>query len=58
MAQSEQADKIAKQAALAMQNKDWHQLNYQEIQLCKLLEEAGYIIPNEPANGYIGKAAA
>ena len=57
MQQSEQAEKIAKQAAKVMQHKDWHKLNYKEIQLCKLLEEAGYIIPNEPANGFIGRAA-
>jgi len=57
MAQSEQAEKIARRAAQAMQGKDWHKLNHPEKLLCKLLEETGYIIPNEPCNGFIGKAA-
>ncbi|EKD89533.1 MAG: hypothetical protein ACD_33C00046G0014 [uncultured bacterium] len=36
--------------------KDWHKLTRREELLCKLLEDAGYLVVNNPPNGFIGKA--
>ncbi len=35
--------------------KDWHKLSSKEAYLVALLEKDGYIIPNNPPNGFVGK---
>lgn len=48
---------ICKTAAEIYAGKDWHRLLRKEVILVELLEEGGYIIPDKPANGFVGKAA-
>jgi len=50
-------EEICKIAAEIYAGKDWHKLSKKEKDLVALLEEAGYIIPNNPVNGFVGKAA-
>ncbi|MFC1731269.1 hypothetical protein ACFL6I_13125 [candidate division KSB1 bacterium] len=52
---SQDLQEIAKAAARIYAGKDWHKLSEAERKLVKLLEEVGLIIPNEPANGSVGK---
>lgn len=51
------ADLISRKAAEACAGEDWHRMSEAETMLVKVLEEGGYIIPNNPANGFVGKAA-
>jgi len=48
---------ICKKVAEIYAERDWHKLSGQERELVKLLEDAGYIIPNAPADGFTGKVA-
>lgn len=50
-------EKIAQKAAEIIAGKDWHKLSNREHQLLEMLENEGYIIPNKPADGFVGKAA-
>ena len=46
--------KIAEKAAEVFAGKDLHRLSLKESELVKLLEAAGLIVPNQPANGFVG----
>jgi hypothetical protein len=35
--------------------KDWHKLSPKEKELIKMLEKSGYIVSNNPANGFVGE---
>ncbi len=48
---------ICKKVAMIYANKDWHKLSPDERGLVESLEKDGYIIPNNPANGFVGKAS-
>jgi hypothetical protein len=52
------AIQIAEHAAKSLQGKDWHKLSIRDRELVNLLEDGGYLIPNVPANGFVGKATA
>ncbi len=49
---------IGKKVAEIYAGRDWHKLSSKELELVKLLEGAGHIIPNDPANGFVGKCAS
>ena len=46
---------ISKKVAEIYTGKDWHKLSRKEEELVSLLEKGGYIIPNNPANGFVGR---
>lgn len=48
---------ISKKVAEIYAGEDWHKLSSKEKELVKLLEKGGYIIPNKPDNGFVGKIA-
>lgn len=48
-------NEICKKVAEIYAGKDWHKLPPKEKELVKLLEKSGYIVPNKPANGFVGK---
>jgi hypothetical protein len=48
---------ICKKVAEIYAGKDWHKLSAKEKDLVKMLEKGGYIIPNTPANGFVGQVA-
>ena len=50
-------EEICKKVAGIYAGKDWHKLSVEEKELVALLEKSGYIISNDPADGFIGKAA-
>ena len=37
--------------------RDWHRLTQFEKGLVELLEKEGYLIPNDPPNGFVGTAS-
>lgn len=50
--------RLLKAAVLMSQvyeGKDLHKLSMKEHELIRLLEEVGLILPNLPANGFVGK---
>lgn len=50
---------ICKKTAEVYANKNWHHdLSAKEMKLVALLEKGGYIMPNIPANGFVGRAAS
>ncbi|MCR4322850.1 MAG: hypothetical protein NUV61_02070 [Candidatus Azambacteria bacterium] len=50
---------ICKKVAGIYAGKNWHHsLSIKERELVALLEKEGYIIPNIPANGFVGRAAS
>ncbi len=46
---------IAQLAAQIYAGQDWHALSKDEKELVELLENNSYLIPNQPANGFVGK---
>ena len=48
-------NEICKIVAEIYAGKDWHKLSSKEQELVKMLEKSGYIIPNKPENGFVGK---
>jgi hypothetical protein len=48
---------ICKKAAEVFSGKDWYKLTTAETVLVEMLVQGGYIIPNSPANGFVGKPA-
>ena len=49
--------RICKLVAKIYAGKNWHhELSSDEMGLVKMLEKSGYIVPNNPANGFVGKA--
>lgn len=48
---------ICKRVAEIYAGRDWHKLSSEEKDLVKMLEKGGYVILNNPANGFVGKAA-
>lgn len=51
------AEEICRKIAQIYSGKDWHKLTIDEEELVRLLEKAGYIIPNDPPDGFVGKTA-
>jgi len=49
--------KICKKVTKIYAGRNWHKLSSEEQDLVKLLEKGGYIIPNNPANGFVGMVA-
>lgn len=47
---------ICKKVAELLQGRDWHKMSLAEREIVKDLELAGWINPNKPANGFVGKA--
>lgn len=45
---------ICKMVAKIYAGKNWHKLSSKEKNLICLLEKFGYIIPNNPTNGFVG----
>lgn len=50
------AEEVLKKVAKIYAGKDWHKLSANEKEVVKILEEGGYILPNSPADGFVGKA--
>ena len=50
-------NEICKQAAKIYAGEDFHKLSLEEEVFVKMLEEMCYIIPNDPVNGFVGKAS-
>ncbi len=50
-------EEICRLVARIYAGKDWHKLTLNEERLGKMLEENGFIIPNNPENGFVGRAA-
>jgi len=48
--------RIIRLTATIYSGKDWHQLTQEERELVGLLQELGYIISNNPDDGFVGKA--
>jgi len=48
---------ICKKAAEVYAGRDWHKLSPEEKALVELLRRSGYIKPNDPPNGFVGKAS-
>lgn len=50
------SENICKKVAEIYAGKDWHKLSPKERNVVRMLEENGYIAPNKPENGFVGKA--
>jgi hypothetical protein len=50
-------NKICKKVAELFAEKDWHELSWKEREIVTELEQAGYLIRNNPTNGFVGKCA-
>ena len=48
---------ICKKVAEIYAGEDWNKMSPKEKELVKLLEKGGYIIPNKPDDGFVGKIA-
>lgn len=48
---------ICKKVAEHFAGKDWHKLSMKEREIVADLEQAGWLVRNEPPNGFVGKAA-
>lgn len=48
---------ICKKAAEVYAGRNWHKLSQEERALVELLRRGGYIKPNDPPNGFVGKVA-
>ena len=51
------SNEICKKVAEIYAGKDWHKLSSKERDLIVMLEKSGYLTPNNPPNGFVGKAA-
>ena len=47
---------IAELSAKAMEQRDWHKLTRPEKYLVRALEEGGFLVRNDPPNGFVGAA--
>ena len=45
----------ANKAARVYQGRDWHDLSPDERGLCTFLELSGYLMKNDPPNGFVGR---
>ena len=48
---------ICKKVSEIYAGRNWHKLSPDEKALVEMLRRGGYIIPNDPPNGFVGKAA-
>ena len=46
---------ICKKVAEFYQGKDWHQLSKKEQDIVNDLVQAGWLLENNPSNGFVGK---
>lgn len=51
-------ESICLELARLYSGRDWHALPFLQQKLVRDLEAIGYLIPNDPANGFVGKAVS
>jgi len=49
-------ESICLELARLYSGRDWHALSFVQKKLVSDLEKIGYLKPNEPVNGFVGKA--